>query len=181
MKMNSRVIVLLLALFCTSAVAATKEITPSYPTVDSVLAERFPQTKVGDCDYSKNASLDYKGIEIRLSENGAISISGAAIDGRHWKASIDISPIARCEIWRADLAQGKPPTLIVMAWNLDSSGGWQTALDLLLFNDLGMPMPWRAASSFDVDAKGVREIVRLPGAANASILVPVREGDRTRC
>lgn len=179
MKLNFRAMVLFLASLCASGFSAAKVIADDDRIVDSVLAERFPQTKVGDCDYNKNASLHYKGTEIQLSENGAISISGVAIDGRYWEASIDVSPIARCEIWSADLAQGRPSALIVMAWNLDSSGGWQTALNLLLFNDQGMPMPWRASSSFDVDAKGVREIVRLPGDANASILVPVREGDRT--
>jgi hypothetical protein len=179
MKMNSRAMVFFLASLCVPTVAAAEEVAADNPTVAMVLAERLPQTKVGDCDYSENASLNYKRTEIHFSENGEISISGFAIDGSHWKASINVSPAAGCEIWSAELAQGRPPALIIMAWNLDSSGGWQTALDLILFNDQGMPMPWRALSFFDVDAKGVQEIVRLPGAANASILVPVREGERT--
>lgn len=170
--------VLLFTSLRVSTVAAAKEVTADNPLA-TVLAERFPQTKVGDCDFSQKTSSHYKDTEIHFYQNGAISITGVANDGSQWNASINVSPMARCEIWSAALNQGTVSAFIVMAWNLDSSGGWQTAMDLILFSDQGKPLPWRASSFFHVDEKGVQEIVKRPGSSNASILVPVREGNRT--
>lgn len=171
-------IILFLASLWTPAFTADAEAPADNPAIASVLAERFPQTKVGDCDSSQHTSLRYNGAEIHFSENGVLSILGVANNGIHWNATINVSPIARCEIWSGELALDKPPALIIMAWNLDSSGDWQTAMNLILFNDQGEPMPWRASSLFHVDKNGVQEIVRMPGSANASVLVPLREGDR---
>jgi len=61
---------------------------------------------------------------------------------------------------------------------MDSSGGWDAQLSLLLFDKQGKPMPWQAISYFDVNEKGVQEIVRFPGSDRASIVVPIQEGDK---
>ncbi|HEY6412390.1 MAG TPA: hypothetical protein VIX42_01805 [Edaphobacter sp.] len=39
-------------------------------------------------------------------------------------------------------------------------------------------MPWQAFSNFEVNEKGVQEIVRFPGSEGASIVVPIQDGDK---
>jgi hypothetical protein len=67
MKMNSRAMGFFLASLCVPTVAAAEEVAADNPTVAMVLAERLPQTKVGDCDYTRTR-LSYKRTEIHFSD-----------------------------------------------------------------------------------------------------------------
>jgi len=148
------------------------------PVLAKVMEGQIKQTKIGDCDHFNNPVLLYNQVEIDSAETGDISIAGRSNDGSKWRATIGIAPVAVCEVWTAELSPGYPPSIILLTTGIDSSGGWDTKLSLLLFNKEGMPMPWQATSMFDWDDSGVKEIVRRPGAESASIALPIRDGDR---
>ena len=150
----------------------------SNPVLAKVMEGQIKQTKIGDCDHVSNPVLLYNQVEIDSAEDGEISIAGRSNDGSKWRATIGIAPVAVCEVWTAELSPGYPPSIILLATGIDSSGGWDTELSLLLFNKDGLPMPWQATSMFDWDDSGVKEIVRGPGAERASIVLPIQEGDR---
>jgi hypothetical protein len=149
----------------------------SNPVLASVMDGQIKQTKIGDCDPS-NPVLRYNQVEIDSAETGDTSIVGYSNDGSKWRATMVVAPVAECEVWVAELSPGYPPSIILLAAGIDSSGGWGTSLYLLLFNKDGMPMPWQATSMFDWDDGGVKEIVRVPGAERASVVLPIHDGDR---
>lgn len=150
----------------------------SNPVFAKVMDGQIKQTKIGDCDHCSNPVLLYNQVEVDSAEDGEISIAGRSNDGSKWRATMGVAPVADCEIWVAELSPGYPPSIILLAAGIDSSGGWGTRLSLLLFNKEGMPMPWQATSMFDWDDSGVKEIVRRPGAESASIVLPIQDGDR---
>ncbi len=150
----------------------------SNPVLARVMDGQIKQTKIGECAHAINPVLLYQQVEIDSAEDGEISIAGHSNDGQKWRATIEVAPVAECEVWAAELSPGYPPSIILLAAGINSSGGWDTKLSLFLFNKEGMPMPWQATSMFDWDDSGVKEIVRGPGAERASIVLPIQEGDR---
>jgi hypothetical protein len=150
----------------------------SNPVLAKVMDGQIKQIKIGECAHGINPVLLYQQVEIDSAEDGEISIVGHSNDGSKWRATIEVAPVAECEVWAAELSPGYPPSIILLAAGIDSNGGWGTSLHLLLFNKDGMPMPWRATSMFDWDDSGVKEIVRVSGAERASVVLPIREGDR---
>jgi hypothetical protein len=164
--------------FGTPVFVRAEKITASNPVITRVLEGQVQQTKIGNCNYRESPIRLYKQMEIDSDEGGDLRISGFSSDGSAWRANINFDPGADCEVWTAALSPGNPPSIIIRAGGIDSSGGWDTELSILLFDKQGKPMPWQAISYFDVNEKGVQEIVRFPGSEKASIVVPIREGDK---
>jgi hypothetical protein len=171
-------VLLLFTSLLTSAFGQVATTTASNPILAKVMDGQIKQTKIGECAHGINPVLLYQQVEIDSAEDGEISIVGHSNDGSKWRATIEVAPVAECEVWAAELSPGYPPSIILLAAGIDSSGGWGTSLYILLFDKEGMPMPWQATSMFDWDDSGVREIVKRPGAESASVVLPIRAGDR---
>ena len=161
-----------------SAFGQAEKTSLSNSVIARVLERQIDQTKIGDCPYSGKPFFLYKQMKLSSAQDGDLRISGFSNDGSGWNASIEFAQVARCEVWTAELSPGNPPSIIILTWGIDSSGDWGTNLSLLLFDEQGKPMPWQAISHFDINEKGVQEIVRLPGQEKVSIVIPIQEGDR---
>jgi hypothetical protein len=69
--------------------------------------------------------------------------------------------------------------IVIVTWGTNSSGGWDTKLSLLLFDKQRKPMPWQATSHFDVNDRGVEEMIQSPASDSIGVVVPLREGTNT--
>jgi hypothetical protein len=152
-----------------SAFGQAEKTSLSNSVIARVMERQIDQTKIGDCPYSGKPFFPYKQMKLSSAQDGDLRISGFSNDGSGWNAGIEFAQVARCELWTAELSPGNPPSIIILTWGIDSSGDWGTNLSLLLFDEQGKPMPWQAISHFDINEKGVQEIVRLPGREKVSI------------
>jgi len=82
-------------------------------------------------------------------------------------------------VWTADLGNNQRRDLFILAMGTNSSGGWDSQLNLLLQDDNGRPFPWQATGNFSADESGVIQIVKDTDSGTAQILVPKQGGDRS--
>ena len=143
--------------------------------VQQLLTKRFPQVKVGACNDDDMSPLVYRDTAI-YSKNGNISIHGSDHFGNPWTAKMEISPMSECQVWTSDLGNNQRQDLLILVMGLNSSGGADSQLSLLVFDDNGLPLPWQAIGSFTSDADGVLQVVRPDSNKAAQIIVPKQEG-----
>ena len=145
------------------------------PAISYLQENQVRQTKIGDCGYSATPVLAHNLLTISSYEDGTILITGNSNGSIAWSARLEIAPVSRCEVWMTDPASEISPTIFIVTWGINSSGGWDTKLSVLLFDKQGKPMPWQVMSHFTTNNIGVQEVVRPPGSEVRSILVPTRE------
>jgi hypothetical protein len=132
---------------------------PDSPTpVDRVLRNAFPLRLLSECEpEGQKASLGATSLEIY---EDAIHLHGVAQDGSHWKAEIDFTPISGCSIYSGDLDGDGRPELLIITPHADSSGGYDTELTVLLWDQVGKPVPWQIRGCFRAGTSGVAEVVQ---------------------
>jgi hypothetical protein len=143
-------------------------------TVSTLFPSRISQQKVGDCAFQSGKPVVDQGISMSATPGGDVTISGKDQSNRVWTSTYEATPGAGCQLWKVDLGQNGRLALAFIAFRADSSGGWDTTLSLLLFDDEGRPFPWQATSLFTVDDLGVRELVKLGEDKQPAIIVPRR-------
>jgi hypothetical protein len=143
-------------------------------TVSTLFPSRISQQKVGDCAFQSNKPVVDQGISMSAAPGGEVTISGKDQSNHVWTSTYEATPGAGCQLWKVDLGQNGRLALAFIEFSADSSGGWDTTLSLLLFDDEGRPFPWQATSLFTVDDLGVRELVKLGEEKQPAIIVPRR-------
>lgn len=141
-------------------------------TVSKLFPSRISQQKVGDCAFQSSQPVVDQGISMSATPEGEVTISGKNQSNRVWTSTYEATPGAGCQLWKVDLGQNGRLALAFIEFGADSSGGWDTTLSLLLFDDEGRPFPWQATSLFTVDDLGVRELVKLGEEKQPAIIVP---------
>ncbi len=154
-----------------SAISAAAKLT-------EVMQAKVVQQKLADCDFSSPHSRVIAGVQMTTSPDGSVLLSGKDRLGREWTVSYPATPGAGCQLWTADLARNGLQDLIFVGFGANTSGGWDTTLMLLLYDDQGQPFPWQTTSKFTVDASGVDELIRLAPEARPAVIVPERQTDQ---
>lgn len=145
--------------------------------VQQLLTKRFPQVNIGECNDSDTNPLVFGNIIIQ-SRNGNISLHGSDNQGNPWVAQMEISPVSECQVWASDLGKNQRQDLLILSMGTNSSGGWDSQLSLLLFDENGRPFPWQAIGNFGADSNGILQVVRHGTNGAAEIIVPKLGGDR---
>lgn len=134
------------------------------------------QQKIADCNFQSSAPFSFGSGTMVADPKGTVTLSGVDRRGKTWTAVYDrVAPGAGCELWQAYLENNGEVDLIFVERGMDSSGGWDMVLSLLLFDDQGRPFPWEAMAKFIVDDSGVRELVQARDQKRVIAIVPERK------
>ena len=141
-----------------------------------VLRTPVKQQKIADCNFQSSAPVSFGTGAMVMDPSGRVTLSGVDRQGKTWTATYkDVAPAAGCELWQAYLGNDGEVDLIFVQNGFDSSGGWDTVLSLLLFDDQGRPFPWQAMAKFTVNDTGIRELVQFEGEKKSVVIVPQRK------
>ena len=140
-------------------------------------AKSVIQSKLEDCDFAKPISRGFDGIQVATEPGGDVSVSGKDHSGNNWNATYKATPGAGCQLWKVDLGRYGGLDLAFLSFGANSSGGWDTTLSLLLFDQQGRPFPWQATSRFTVTDLGIRELVLLGEARLPTVIVALQNTD----
>lgn len=163
-----------------SLVYASEAQMPSGVQVKSqeTLGTPIRQQKIADCNFQSSAPVSFGTGTMVTDPGGPVTLSGIDRRGKKWTAIYeDVAPGAGCELWQAYLGDNGEVDLIFVQHGMDGSGGWDTVLSLLLFDNQGRPFPWQAIAKFTVDDSGVRELVQLEQEKKPVAIVPERKDD----
>lgn len=166
-----------LNLVCTSAAQ-----TPSEAHVKFLEAIRTPikQQKIADCNFQSSAPVSFGTGTMVTDPGGDVTLSGFDRKGKIWTATYYTNPGPGCELWQGYLGNNGEVDLIFVQNGINSSGGWDMILSLLLFDNQGRPFPWQARAKFTVSDSGVQELVELGEEKKIVAIVPERKDlDRT--
>jgi hypothetical protein len=165
------------------AFAANDAASIANTTVAALFPSRAVQQKIADCDFKAGKSETFQGVQMSVTSGGDVTLSGKDHSNRVWSSTYKATPGAGCQLWRVDLGRDGLLDLAFVEFGANSSGGWDTTLSLLLFDDQGHPFPWQATSKFSTDDLGVRELVKLGDEKRKAVIVPRRldegRGDET--
>jgi hypothetical protein len=150
-------------------------------TSDSAVSILFPvrvnQQKIADCDFKSSKPVNAQGVQMIATPGGDVTISGRDRSSLLWTATYEATPGAGCQLWRVDLGRNGQLDLAFLEFGANSSGGWDTTLSLLLFDEKGSPFPWQATSKFTSDGLGIRELVKLGDEQRPVVIDPQRRND----
>jgi len=163
--------------YALSAAGQDLESVPTNAGLAKLMQAEVLQQKLSDCDFSSSHSRTIAGVKMTTSPDGAVVLSGADRLARKWSVSYAATPGAGCQLWAADLAQNGTKDLVFVGFGGNSTGGWDTTLLLVLFDEQGRPFPWQATSKFTIGDSGIRELVRLDPDARPTVIVPQRQSD----
>jgi len=174
MTMSTGVLIGALSLVC-----AVEAQTPSGVQVKllDVLRTPIKQQKLADCDFQSAVPVSFGTGTMVTDAGGAVTLNGVDRKGTAWTATYHTDPGPGCQLWQAYLGTNGEVDLIFVQFGFDSSGGWDTILSLLLFDDQGRPFPWQAMGKFTTNDSGVRELVQLGKEKKLVAIVPERKGD----
>jgi hypothetical protein len=134
------------------------------------------QQKIADCNFQSSAPFSFGSGTIVADPKGMVTLSGVDRRGKTWTAVYEgVAPGSGCELWQAYLEDSGEVDLIFVERGMDSSGGWDTILSVLLFDEQGLPFPWQAMAKFTVDDSGVRELVQPRDQKMVIAIVPERK------
>jgi len=149
----------------------------SNKTVSTLFPLRVVQQKIGDCDFQSGKPVADQRVLMSATAGGDVTVSGKDRSNRVWTSTYEATPGAGCQLWKVDLGRNGRLDLAFVEFGANSSGGWDTTLSLLLFDNDGLPFPWQATSLFTVDDLGIRELVKLGEEKRQAVIVPQRLGE----
>ncbi len=150
---------------------------PTNAGLTKLMQAEVLQQKLSDCDFSSSNSRTIAGVKMITTPDGDVLLSGADRLAHKWSVYYAATPGGGCQLWAANLSLSGKQDLIFVGFGGNSSGGWDTALLLILFDDQGRPFPWQATSKFTVGDSGIRELVHLDPDARPAIIISQLQSD----
>jgi hypothetical protein len=138
-----------------------------------------PQEKLAECDFNNPQTLSVGRAYLKTEEGGAITLSGRSYNGRSWTSTYSASPVAGCELWEANL-DANTWALFLASYGTNSSGGWDTTLSVLYFDNDGNPFPWEAMGYVEATPHGIANVVRLKDTRAVGVIIATRESDSSQ-
>ena len=135
------------------------------------------QQKLADCNFQSPDPVSIGTGTMKTAEDGTVILSGRDKTGKNWTASYQSFPGAGCQLWQARLERSQEPALVFLQFGGNTSGGWDTTLSVLLFDEQERPFPWQAKGKFDVNKDGIDGLVTIGKADTPAVLVRARESD----
>lgn len=138
------------------------------PLTDAELSLRFKQHLLCDPLMPGN-SCKTSSYTIRLSKDSVLQLSGLDVSAKAWSVNAACTA-GYASVWTSDLDRnGKEDLLFVSSSPRD---GWQPTSQLLivLFDKDGRPVPWQMFGYFEVDSRGVKDILDLDENGMADVL-----------
>lgn len=135
------------------------------------------QQKLADCNFQSSDPVSIGIGTMKTDADGTVILSGQDETGKNWTASYQSFPGAGCQLWQARLERSQEPALIFVQFGGNTSGGWDTTLSILLFDEQNRPFPWQAKGKFDVSKDGIDGLVTIGKAGTPAVLVRTRESE----
>jgi hypothetical protein len=132
------------------------------------------QKKLGTCDFNNSQTLSLGRVYLETQKDGSVTLRGKNDEGKPWTSSYAVAPGAGCELWEANL-DPNTSALFLLSRGMDSSGGWDTTLSILYFDDAGNPFPWQADGYVEVTPRGLANVVRLEDTRGVGVIIATRE------
>jgi hypothetical protein len=133
-----------------------------------------PQRKLAACDFNNPQTLSLGRVYLETQKDGSVTLRGKNDAGKPWTSSYTVAPGAGCELWEASL-DANVSALFFVNRGMDSSGGWDTTLSVLYFDDGGNPFPWQAEGYVEVTSLGLANIVQLKDTRAVGVIIATRE------
>lgn len=140
------------------------------PLSSSELSMRVRQHLISD-DLAIGATALADQCTLKMMPGGTLRITGTDCKGKSWVVW------SECEngfasVWSADLDKNKTKDLIVVSRTRAAGIGWEPSAHLLIvaFDDQRRPVPWQCKGFFEVDSRGVKDILDLDGDGYAEVL-----------
>jgi hypothetical protein len=135
--------------------------------------QTFAQTQLRTCANIPSV-LHWGTSDIRYAD-GDLTIQGTDQKG-HSYTFVKGTGISGCALWTSDIDGNGTADLELLVNGMDSGGGYDSTLTLLLFDAEGRPFPWQATGKFTAGVKGIKQIIASASGANAHVIVPTNEG-----
>lgn len=140
------------------------------PLSSSELSMRVRQRLISD-DLTIGATALAEQCTLKMMPGGTLRITGTDCKGKSWVVW------SECEngfasVWSADLDKNKTKDLIIVSRTSTASIGWEPGAHLLIvaFDDQRRPVPWQCKGYFEVDSRGVKDILDLDGDGFAEVV-----------
>ncbi len=138
------------------------------PLSDAELTLRFKQQLVCDTLMPGN-SVTSNRCTVRMTSEGRLHVAGVDHNIRPW--SVTALCYEGCaSVWTADLDRNGQNDLLLLSRT--GGTGWEATSQLMviMFDSEGRPIPWQCDGYFDVDKRGIRDILDLDYDGRADIV-----------
>lgn len=139
------------------------------PLSSSELSMRVKQRLICD-DLTAGARVFCNRSTLTMMPDGTLRVTGTDCKGKSWVVW------SMCEngfatVWSADLDKNMRQDLIVVSRSRTDST-WEPGAQLLIvtFDGQGRPVPWQCKGFFEVDGRGVKDIVDLDADGYAEVV-----------
>lgn len=141
------------------------------PLTASQLSLRVKQRLVCD-NLSANQSVRSGGSSLRMMSDGSLRIAGVDRDGLPWSLWCRCHE-AYASVWSSELDGNNAPALLILSRTGATSTAWEASARLLIvsFDRRGRPVPWQSVGFFEVDSRGVKDLVDLDRDGKAEVIV----------
>ncbi|MBY0549342.1 MAG: hypothetical protein K2W95_18850 [Candidatus Obscuribacterales bacterium] len=159
-----------LFLVLSRALPACGYCTDYLPLSSSELSMRVKQRLISD-DLTTGATVLADQCTLKMMSGGTLRITGTDYKGKSWVVWSECDN-GFASVWSADLDRNQTRDLIIVSRTGTTGSSWEPGAHLLIvtFDDQRRPVPWQCKGYFEVDRRGVKDILDLDGDGFAEVV-----------
>jgi hypothetical protein len=146
------------------------------PLDPALLQHRFPQHLVtAHCDrlsFSQELTTIGKGrTRLHTDKEGLVVLDGTTIGGRPWEVVLGVMyHFGGCAAWSGDFGRDGTEDLVFLTDNGANGIAPDRELLFVMFDETGLPIPWRIIGYFEADKAGIEDLLETDPSGPAVLV-----------